>query len=271
MMSSPTHRGRRCPSRSARSARRTPRCWRRTRRRFSYTTISAGSPSSRYRATTSSRSTSRYESPYSTIDRSRQSDAARSPRGALRPCRAAASPSLEYDTSSPNALAVADVLLDHARRGGRWRSRPRGRPRTPATAAGGRRTARRRPAAGSSGSRSVSGSIRVASPPARITQGTSAAGKDDRAIEVEPEPGLGEPFGRHRRPQHRGILGVEEEEPAGAGADELAADARRCRARPGTTCRSSRSTCPASAAACTPSARSSAWRSRRSRRLRASP
>src|SRR5215203_1031577 len=74
------------------------------------------------------------------------------------------------------------------------------------------------------GTRSVSGRMRVASPPASTTHCTALVPqRNGGAVLIERESHLIQPGGAHRLAQPRGIGRIEEEKAAGARADELAA------------------------------------------------
>src|SRR5262245_2882950 len=77
------------------------------------------------------------------------------------------------------------------------------------------------PATGSKilGRAAVSGNMRVASPPARITHGRSAAGEDDGTIEVESEPRLRQAVVCHRSAECGRLLCVEHQESSGTSSD----------------------------------------------------
>ena len=171
--------------------------------------------------------------------------------------------------------AVEDVAQAHApaasrRRARRAPSRPdsptqnttsRRRRGAAAARAGARRTAARRPPRAPSGSCSVSGPQPRGQ--AAGENGDRQAHREQhlRALEVEAEAHFLEAGLRHRRAQPAVVLGVEQQEAAAAGADELAADRAVLRARARTTRRSAGCSCRRSAASCAPSARASARRS----------
>src|SRR4051812_36746790 len=86
-----------------------------------------------------------------------------------------------------------------------------------------------RPRTGTSalGMVSVTGRIRVPSPPARIrhcVKKSGTSGHDGRAVVVEREAHLTQAFEGHGVPQGGPLGRVEQQEPAGAGAHQLAAD-----------------------------------------------
>ena len=150
----------------------------------------------------------------------------RRPRRRRRPRRPQAAPS---PTKSRTCLAeVADAVHDRVDAG-----------RRPASRAASRRTGR--PPTGSSvlGTVRASGHIRLPRPPARITHCTDTArslpDEHDAAVVVEAEPHLGQPLARAWRPAAGAGRGVEQQEAAGTGTDQLAAAARRGRGRPRTS------------------------------------
>src|SRR5947208_16069671 len=74
--------------------------------------------------------------------------------------------------------------------------------------------------------------IRVPRPPARTATGYIGSGDHQRrALVVEAEPDLGQPEAAHCRPQVGLGLRVEEQEPAAARADQLAAGCPALQAR----------------------------------------
>src|SRR4029450_11913068 len=85
-----------------------------------------------------------------------------------------------------------------------------------------------RPATGRSafGLSAVCGSMRVPRPPARTRTctGPLTPGGDRAAVVIDGEAHLGQPGAPHRLPQPAHVLGVEQQEASGAGADQLAAD-----------------------------------------------